>query len=308
MNVGESSGTPEQTESNINRGRVKWLLRCPSYLILRGVLGPSNARTAAYCLNRRISSISSLTSAPLTEIERYLREASSSETLRELRRASDALPWQGQFRAGPELYAILRTIQPEVMVETGVGSGYSTVHALEAMRANGKGRLVSIDLPNADPNWKLAKGAATGYLVPAGLRDRWELRLGDTYQVLPALCRELRSIDVFLHDSLHSYEAMSFEFQTAFNLCHPGSLLLADDALWNSAILDFAGAIHEKVSLIYHTTGFAPIAGIYLHPNRVGRHDTESVRTAKYNSAAWNRAPSLVNSQAHAPTVSPRKP
>ena len=43
------------------------------------------------------------------------------------------------------LYCLVRLIKPAVMVETGVGAGYSTAHILAAMDMNNGGMLYSVD-------------------------------------------------------------------------------------------------------------------------------------------------------------------
>ena len=47
------------------------------------------------------------------------------------------------------------------------------------------------------------------------LKHRWELILGDSKIELPRLLRDLDSVDVFFHDSLHIYDYMMFEVKTA---------------------------------------------------------------------------------------------
>ena len=54
-----------------------------------------------------------------------------------------------------------------------------------------------------------------GWLVPENLQKRWILRLGYAREVLPQLKKEMDSIDIFLHDSLHTYEHMTFEYEFA---------------------------------------------------------------------------------------------
>ncbi|HEV8460066.1 MAG TPA: class I SAM-dependent methyltransferase [Gaiellaceae bacterium] len=147
---------------------------------------------------------------------------------------------------GALLYAIVRTLRPTVMVETGVASGMSSAFVLAAMRDNQHGTLVSIDLPftvqDDEPAaivpgtsiekimWSpIPPGTEHGWLVPPELRDRWDLRLGDARELLPAAVEELGSIDIFLHDSLHTLEHMLFEFETAWPHIAPGGLLATDD-------------------------------------------------------------------------------
>ena len=50
----------------------------------------------------------------------------------------------------------------------------------------------------------LPQGRTTGWMVPAALRSRWNLQLGDTYKLLPELLASIGHVDLFLHDSDHS--------------------------------------------------------------------------------------------------------
>ena len=82
--------------------------------------------------------------------------------------------------------------------------------------------------------------------MPDWLRSRWQLHIGDVAAILPGLRRELGEVDMFIHDSLHTYEHMKFEFELARPYIKHGGLLLADDALWNSAFNEFAQVIHSQ--------------------------------------------------------------
>ena len=134
-------------------------------------------------------------------------------------------------------YAVVRALQPTVVVETGVAGGVSSAYLLLALQRNGRGILHSID---CNDQAYLLENQTVGWIVPDWLRSRWHLHLGDASELLAALLRELGEIDVFIHDSLHSYEQMNLEFHVAYPHLRPGGLLLADDALWNSAFPEFA--------------------------------------------------------------------
>ncbi len=49
---------------------------------------------------------------------------------------------------GSFLYAIVRSLKPETVLETGVASGLASAYILLALRQNKKGKLYSIDLPS----------------------------------------------------------------------------------------------------------------------------------------------------------------
>ncbi|MGI0018460.1 MAG: class I SAM-dependent methyltransferase [Nitrosotalea sp.] len=138
-----------------------------------------------------------------------------------------------------ELYVLVRALKPRVIVETGVASGVSSAHILLALAANGAGALHSIDLPNTQQGSLLPPGRASGWAVPDDLRIRWKLYLGDARELLPAVLGALEHVDVFLHDSDHSYEHMSFEFEQALPKLAHGGLLLSDDTHLHAAWDDF---------------------------------------------------------------------
>ena len=129
-------------------------------------------------------------------------------------------------------YALVRITQPQVVVETGVNRGLSSLAILSAMERNRKGELYSIDLPSET---RLTDGtiykntAEIGKLVLPELRHRWHLRLGDARQELPKVIDALPEIDMFIHDSLHTEAHMQWEFQTAWPKIPNGGWLLSDD-------------------------------------------------------------------------------
>jgi predicted O-methyltransferase YrrM len=137
----------------------------------------------------------------------------------------------------PALYVLIRLTAPEVVVETGVADGFSSSFILQALEKNGKGKLYSIDLPG-QPGQEL-HGKKTGWLVPDELRVRWDLRLGSSREHLPGLLRELGKVDLFYHDSDHSYENMTFEFRSVIGSLEHGGLVISDDITDSSAFEDF---------------------------------------------------------------------
>ncbi len=161
---------------------------------------------------------------------------------------------------GKFLYFIVRCARPEVMVETGVAHGVSSWTILNAMHKNGTGKLYSIDLPNQDLKSYNPTNIhqSSGWAVPDILRQRWELRLGPSQELLPLLIKELKTIDVFFHDSDHSYENMTFEFETIFGALRQGGLILSDDVHKNAAFSDLVSKKGIK-GLQFYTKGGAAV-------------------------------------------------
>lgn len=168
--------------------------------------------------------------------------------------------WQSKFR--PEqvsgvggtfssnaafLFLIVRSRKIMNIVETGVAQGVSSYAILKALQLNGGGKLISIDLPNRNPEGYTYKDGthdatytpsslATGWLVPEELRRFWDLRLGRSQDLLPKIPG---TIDMFYHDSEHSYENMMFEFDWAYDHLSDGAILASDDVGWNDAFDHF---------------------------------------------------------------------
>lgn len=137
----------------------------------------------------------------------------------------------GTTTLGRLCYLACRQLRPRVVVETGVAYGVTSAYILQALEDNGYGELYSIDLP------PLGKDAESyvGYVIPQYLKIRWKLRAGSARNILPQVLRETGDIDVFVHDSLHTYRHMKWEFQSALQALRPGGLLISDDIEVNRA-------------------------------------------------------------------------
>lgn len=148
------------------------------------------------------------------------------------------------FVSGEVLYMLIRWFKPEIVVETGVASGFSSLFILLALKENASGRLYSVDRP-ASPGEQgsLPPGYGTGWVVPENLRSRWEIRRGDSRELLPELADELSSFDFFFHDGEHTPQIMHFEFSTAYAVLREGGILCGDD---NDSVPVF-GAFAESV-------------------------------------------------------------
>lgn len=145
----------------------------------------------------------------------------------------------GQMIGGPELYTVIRAVKPVNIIETGVAAGISSAFILQALENNNKGMLYSIDLPNyeaiycpkvkKEPSAILSSKIKPGFVIPNKLKKRWVLKIGKSSEVLPKLLRHLNKIDLFLHDSEHTYENMTFEFNSTWNYLSKGGVLLSHD-------------------------------------------------------------------------------
>jgi len=188
----------------------------------------------------KIASIFGLT---LKEVSMLYEEIDKSEFLNQIllkagqRKSFFNFSMSCVLRA-PTLYCLCRIVRPETVVETGVADGFSSSFILEALKKNNKGKLYSIDLPN-QPDQELKQGRVTGWLIPDGLKENWSLLIGSSRDKLPDLLSRLKKIDIFYHDSDHSYENMIFEFNEAIPFVRKAGLVVSDDITDNNAFRDF---------------------------------------------------------------------
>ncbi|MDP2939853.1 MAG: class I SAM-dependent methyltransferase [Candidatus Omnitrophota bacterium] len=187
--------------------------------------------------------VASILGHSLKEINLIYKEVSSSQWFKEIAQKKNIK--QGLFDfsmlsplRAQTLYVLCRIAKPEIVVETGVSEGFSSTFILQALEKNNKGHLYSIDLPN-QPGQKLPENKTTGWLIPEDLKKRWMLILGSSREKLSALLNDLKNIDIFFHDSDHSYENMMFEFESAKSYLKSGGFLLSDDITDNNSFRDF---------------------------------------------------------------------
>ncbi len=141
------------------------------------------------------------------------------------------------------LYFLTRCIRPHEVLETGVANGVSSWFLLAALEHNQQGNLQSIDYPMLDAE----RRSKIGCLVPTQLRTRWTLVLDDSRRGMETLLGDGHRIDMFFHDSEHSYLKMSAEYQLAWESLRPGGVLVSDDIDLNSAFGDLLRTLPEGV-------------------------------------------------------------
>lgn len=139
-------------------------------------------------------------------------------------------------------YALIRKFNPEIIVETGTSMGWSTFMILNALKREKEGHLYSFDLNDSE---SVKKDGGVGYLVPDDLKKHWTLKIGDTKKQLKPLLEKLGQIDMFIHDSEHSYETMMFEYSLAWKFLKKNGILCSDDINHSKAFDEFT-TIHKN--------------------------------------------------------------
>lgn len=192
------------------------------------------------------------------DVERYRSEYDATarplvEQAREAVRDADVHAGDMNDDACRELYAAVRAVDADVVLETGVASGISTTALLAAVKET-SGRVVSIDLPfHVDSSLTqrrratyeefggaaVPSDATSGWAIPQRLTDDWTLHEGKTQRLLPDVLAELPELDVFVHDSEHSRLCMSYELEAAWPRLQPDGLAVCDDVSWSGAWREF---------------------------------------------------------------------
>ena len=124
----------------------------------------------------------------------------------------DGLAFYGR-RAG--WYALIRASRPGIIVETGTEKGLGSLVIAEALRKNGIGKLITIDM---EPS--------SGLLIGPEYSELVERMIGDSLQCLS----NIETIDLFIHDSDHSAEHEMAEFNVALPRLSSNALVLSDNS------------------------------------------------------------------------------
>lgn len=163
------------------------------------------------------------------------------------------------------LHALVRSMEPEIVIETGVLNGFSTSIILYALEKNGTGTLHSIDYPvhageafRETTNARIPEGRDPGWMVPEDLKHRWDLTLGKSQRKLPEVIVQYDTIDLFVQDSEHTAPCMMFEYELAWEWLETGGVIVSDDINYNDAFDTFV-AVREPTGYGRATDGIGYI-------------------------------------------------
>jgi len=217
--------------TGINRRTLAKAIRSPGRALLRMALRARLARRDTGIEHRRlVEFLSARYGIDAEAFTAEYRRSAFSEWI--AGRRAELVRYPQPYRHGTTgtfgceaLYLLVRSARPSVIVETGVLYGASSGHILAALAANGEGLLYSIELGR--DQWE----PAHEYFVPEDLRGRWRLIIGDTRRELPGVMADCSPVDIFYHDSLHTYAHMAWEYRTALPWLAPRGLLASDDVL-----------------------------------------------------------------------------
>jgi predicted O-methyltransferase YrrM len=196
-------------------------------------------------------------------VARFEAEIRASDFMGEMVRRRDAFGSEGVMGAldCATLYGLTRWFRPTVIVESGGYIGMSSAFILKALADE---KLTTAKLYSIE----LSEDCEQGVLVPDELRSASGGFIPIRGKVEDFLkSNELpSSIDMFLHDSSHSYRHMLWEFRQFWPRLRDGGLLVSHDVQMNAAFPEF-------------------VARTYAHDRKTGRRD--ALRTSHYEWGRW---------------------
>lgn len=212
------------------------------------------------------------------DYERYVAEYDRrglDETIREAREEHRRLTGHGRFAGLNQFsprryYALVRSLSPETVVETGVCNGMSTLCVLAALEETGRGSLYSVDLPDEE---RLPAGRRPGWIVPDDLRSRWDLTLGRSEAELPSVLERCGEVDLFLHDSLAML--LADELDLVWPRLRAGGVVVADDIYASDDFGEWAAAHAVRAGHVAPNVGYMvkPAGGGSREEAREGNSD-----------------------------------
>lgn len=176
--------------------------------------------------------VSTVTGADVGQARSWMRELETdTELLESLTNRLSSNPTRRICATEPHLarrygwYAIIRAIEPDNVVETGTHLGLGSCVIAAALLRNGHGRLTTIDID-----------ADSGHLIGQPWASVIDRRVGSSIDELG----KMRDVDMFLHDSLHTYDYESRELAAVEPNLRADAIILSDNAHDSAALSDWA--------------------------------------------------------------------
>ena len=155
---------------------------------------------------------------------------------REMLLANSSFPlrWDAGDETCRALYLLVRTTRPDHILETGVANGRSTWWLLQALNRNGHGQLHSFDICED-----------VGHYLSTEDRANWDIQVVRARRVRSwsKALNSLPPLDLFIHDSHHTYRWQRVEYAGALQALRSGGILATDDADASYAFSVFCSAV-----------------------------------------------------------------
>ena len=140
---------------------------------------------------------------------------------------------------------LIKEVRPTIVIETGVANGASTRKILSSFEEFNlvDSRLYSLDIDSR---------VATPDLVSS---PQFNFVLIDSPKSFLSAMNSIMNVDLFYHDSDHSYENQMLEYCAAWEMLNSNNgILISDDINWSNAFLDFCKKV-DRIPLLLSDGG-----------------------------------------------------
>ena len=173
----------------------------------------------------------------------------------QIKKDADAILSEIPFSLGgggnvPLLYFLIAKYKPNVVVETGVAAGWSSLTVLRAFSKNKKGNLYSSDFPYFRlDNPEQYIGIVTKH---ESNKNLWDLDTRGDDKALPSIISKLgdKQIDLFHYDSDKSYSGRQSAFETVRNKLSRNAIVIFDDIQDNLHFKDLVTSENVDFSVL----------------------------------------------------------
>ncbi len=143
---------------------------------------------------------------------------------------------------------LIAEIKPEFVVETGVANGTSTRTILSAFKNYNlnNSQLFSFDIDSRVATKEFMDNSQFNFVL-----------VGDRNFHQGIL--QIDQIDIFYHDSDHSYVNQMLEYTLAWERIRTGGALVSDDVNWSNAFLDFCKKVGKAPYILADTEKFSGV-------------------------------------------------
>ena len=160
------------------------------------------------------------------------------------------------------LYFLTRKLKPNVIVETGVAAGWSSLAFLRALNKNGKGKLYSSDFPY----FRLEKPEQyIGYLAKNEINKiNWFLDIRGDDVAIPEISKSLgeNHVDLFHYDSDKSYSGRVKVLENLNSKINSKTVMIFDDIQDNLHFKNLTEKMKEKYCIIEFNNKYLGVIGI----------------------------------------------
>jgi len=154
-------------------------------------------------------------------------------------------------KKGRTLFRLVNFIQPKVMVEMGTSLGISTLYQAKACPS---ATMITLE---GSPETATVAGKNFGLLKALNIKQV----VGDFNETLPALLKEMPSVDYVFFDGNHRKEATLNYFKQCLPLVTDGAAFVFDDIRWSQGMFEAWNEIIKEplatVTIDFFTFGVA---------------------------------------------------